>query len=349
MGILTALTLSLSVVLLFIALLLSFRKNPYSYGNIAMTSLMIFLGALMIGSHTMIIIENRSGEFSPLWNSALFLWEFSRVLLIPLCLLCLFLCISNVVLLRREGYRRNNFLGFMFSVFYLTMITITWIPLNSLPRAISAIIMFGRLMLCYAECTILAICIMGFSVLHIKPLHDRDFVIILGCSVRKKGKLLPLIRGRVDRAIHYAWEQEIKTGKHMRYVPSGGQGRDEPISEGSAMELYLLSHGAEEYEVFPEKKSRNTNENLLFSKRVIDRIMQNASVAVVTTNYHALRSGMLARRHWPDVKVVPSSTKWYFWPNAFFREIAAIIVMSAKVHMAVAVICGMIAVLMQYE
>lgn len=317
---------------------------PYSYKAIAIVAMCIFLVAFLIGSR-FIKVNNYEGA-SLLWTVASFLWRFTRGLFIPLCLLCLFLCISNVALLYREGFRLNNFLGFIFSGAYLTIINILWIPLREMPPVMTRAIVFGRLIACYLECTILAICVVGFCVLKIKPKYDKDFAIILGCSISKKGKLRPLLRGRVNAAMKFAWRQEWETEKPVRYVPSGGQGPDEPLSEGSAMALYLESHGAEEYEVFTEKQSKNTYENLVFSKRIIDEIQKNAKVVIVTTNYHVLRSGMLARRIGLDAEMVGSGTKWYFWPNAFFREIVAILTTNLKVHVAVAVICVLVALLL---
>ncbi len=315
----------------------SFRNNPYAYRNIAITSVIILLIAIIIGRSLLIHVSYGETD-SYMRDVAAFLWQFSRVLFIPISFLCLFLCISNAALLKNEGFRRSNFFGLIISLSYLSIINLLWWPLNTMPEIISGFLIFIRLLLCYAECTILSICIMGYAVLKLTPLYDRDFAIILGCSISKKGKVRPLLKGRVNRAIHFAWEQEIRTGKPVRYVPSGGQGPDEPMSEGSAMELYLLSHSAEENEVFPEKKSRNTKENLIFSKEIIDGLMRAAKVTVVTTNFHVLRSGMLAHRAGlMDVTVIGSGTKWYFWPNAFFRETVAIVMMFFKVHIAVAI------------
>ena len=227
------------------------------------------------------------------------------------------------------------------------MINCLWNPIISAPEIAGRLQIFFRLLLCYAECTVLSICIIGYAVLRIQPSYDRDFVVILGCSISRKGKVRPILKGRVNRAIRFAWEQEIRTGKPVKYVPSGGQGSDEPMSEGSAMELYLLSHSAEDYEVFPEKKSRNTKENLLFSKKVIDGQKKDAKVMIVTTNVHVLRSGMLARRAgMMNAQVIGSTTRWYFWPNAFLREMIAILLMCAGVHLITAafflafVFCG---------
>ncbi len=311
----------------------SFEKTPFAYRNIAVTSVLILLIALLIGTMHYATGESGGGITTVVGSVSSFLWQFSRDLFIPLCFMCLFLAVSNVALLSKEGFRLHNFLGFIFSGIYLTGINLLWFPLNTLPTILTPLMVFGRLLLCYVECTILAICIMGFAVLQIKPDLDRDYVVILGCSISKKGKLLPLLKGRVNRAIRFVWEQEWKEEKTAFYVPSGGQGRDEIMSEGSAMELYLLSHGAEEEEVFPEKESKNTFENLVFSKRIIEGLKENAKVAVVTTNYHVLRSGMLAMRAGLNAQIIGSETKWFFWPNAFFREIVAIFFMHLRVHL----------------
>ena len=338
--------LAVCIVLLLVVLVRIFRERPYAYGNIFITGLIVFLAAFIIGSYTMRIVEERDGSVSLVWTAATFLWRFTRALLIPICFMCLFLCISNVVLLRREGFRLGNLLGFIFSVAYLTVVNVLWLPTRNLPLVMTRAIVFGRLMFCYMECTIFAICIIGFAATKKKPRYDRDFVVILGCSISRKGKLRPLLRGRVNRAMRFAWEQEWREEKSSIYIPSGGQGSDEPISEGSAMELYLLSHGAENDEVIAEKESRNTMENILFSKRIIDERLENANIAIVTTNYHVLRSGMISYRLGLDADVIASGTKWYFWPNAFAREIATVFVMFGKVHVTAALVCAAVSVML---
>lgn len=303
---------------LLLALYKSFIRDPYSYANIMITSVIVFMVSLFIDNSYVLSV---------------------RFLTIPLCFLSLFICISNVVLLGREGFRLHNFLGFIFLCGYLAVINFMWVRFEASVIDITPFIRFIRLYICYFECTILAIWIMGYAVLRIKADYDKDYIIILGCSISKKGKLRPLIKGRVNRAIRFAWEQEWNAEKTALYVPSGGQGDDEPMSEGSAMELYLLSHGAEEQEVLPEKESRNTRENISFSKKIIDGLTKNAKIAIVTSDYHVLRSGMIAGSERINVQMIGSDTKWYFWPNAFFRETVAIILMKIRVHIIVAAVC----------
>ncbi len=314
----------------------SFKNDPFSYFNVVLTGLvMVFSISAVIRSQITAGYGAAVKESGSLvWEGISFLWQFSRILFIPICFICLFLSISNVFLLKKEGFRRSNLLGLIFSTVYLIVINCIWQPLNTMPEILNRLLIFIRLMLCYAECTMLSICIMGYVTARIEPRYDSDFVIILGCSISKKGKVRPLLKGRVNRAIRYAWDQEIRTGKPVKYVPSGGQGKDEPMSEGSAMEMYLLSHSAEDYEVFPEKKSKNTMENLVFSKKIIDGLKENAKVAVVTNNFHILRSGMLANAAgFYHADMAGSSTKWYFWPNAFLRELVAIVFMHMRCHL----------------
>ena len=328
--------------------------------NIAITSVIIFLFAIIVGRIAIIPAETADAGSPLIRRVAVFLWQFSRDLMFPICLLILFVCISNVVLLIKEGYRLHNLLGFIFGSMYLIGVNILWKPISTMPDVLNPVLIFIRLIVCYLECTFLAICVMGYLTAKREPEYDRDYCIILGCSISKKGKLRPLIKGRVNRAIHYAWEQEIETGRSMIYIPSGGQGADEPISEGSAMEMYLISHGAEEYEVYAEKESRNTLENLLYSKLIIERLEKErrpgkdaapekadrgadtgshtGRVAIVTSNFHVLRSGLLSRRAGLDAIVVGCDTQWYFWPNAFLREIIAILVMFPWIHLSVALL-----------
>ena len=188
--------------------------------------------------------------------------------------------------------------------------------------------------------------IMGYVAVKHIPSHDKDFIIILGCLISKEGGLLPLLKARTNRAIKFAWEQEIDTGKKLRFVPSGGKGHNEVIAEGSAIELYLLSHSAEFYEVFTEKHSKNTYENMLFSKKIIDEINPDAKIAFATTNYHILRSGILARRAGFDAEGIASKTKWYFWPNGFIREFFGILAINKKAHILTISACALVNIIL---
>ena len=253
----------------------------------------------------------------------------------------LFWAVSNAVLVKREGYRLRNICGTLVGLFYCGADALALLmPKLPVPRFLCRLTALG---VAYGCCVLFGFGTMAFLAAKHRPRQDKDYIIILGCSISKSGGLLPLLKSRTNRAIRFAWDQEIATGRPCRYVPSGGQGEDEIISEGSAMELYLLSHGAEPYEILPEKESTTTRENFLFSKRLIDEAMPNATVAFSTTNYHVLRGGLLAHSLGLDCEGIASPTTWYFWPNGFARELVALFVLSKKWQTLAAVLIAVLA------
>lgn len=258
--------------------------------------------------------------------------------------LTLFLTVCGCSLLRHEGFRPRNLAGIALGAGWTGGNLLCLLLLRLAPGHLLSL--FPALLGCYFDYLLSGILLMGFLAARHKPAYDKDFVIIPGCSISRQGGLLPLLKGRTNRAIRFAWDQERASGKPARYIPTGGQGPDEIMSEGSAMEFYLLSHGAEQYEVMPEKASVNTYENMLFSKKLIDGVKPEAKVCFATTNYHVLRSGMLAQKAGLDAEGLASGTKWYFWPNGFAREVAAILAMLPAQHLAASGICFLSAWLM---
>ena len=264
-----------------------------------------------------------------------------RMFLPLLILFTLFEAVSNAVLVKKEGYRLRNIVGTVLGLFCCGADgAALLLPKLNAPEYLCRLAALGA---SYGCCMLFGTATMALIAAKHKPKQNKDYIIILGCSISRSGGLLPLLKSRTNRAIRFAWDQEIATGKSCRYVPSGGQGSDEIISEGSAMELYLLSHGAEQYEILPEKASTTTRENFLFSKKLIDEAKPNATVAFSTTNYHVLRGGLIAHSLGLDCEGIGSPTTWYFWPNGFARELVALFVMSKKWQAVAVVLIGVLA------
>ena len=329
------------MIILAIILSKSLRKTLYDYKNIDLIAAILFL----IVSFFAVLLKEVEVE-----NGAAVLIEglprfFITNALLVFIVMALLLAVSNFSLIRHEGFRIKNLLGIILSGMILLGSAVVALLYGHGPL-LNGISVFLTTMLCYFECILVGTGIMGYISSRQKPGYDKDFIIIPGCSISKSGGLLPLLKGRTNRAVKYAWEQEIACGKPVKYVPSGGQGPDEIMSEGSAMELYLLSHGAEGDEVFPEKRSKSTYENFKFSKEIIDGLKPDAKIAFATTNYHMLRCGLICHGLGFDAEGIASSTKWYFWPNGFVREFIAIIAMKKRRHLIVALIVAVLCALL---
>ena len=356
--------LTLSTAVMAFALYWSAKKTLYSYANIVLIGGLLFNSVFLIvcTRFLLTIPLDTAVDFTYFYESLLaFPRTFSYYAFFVILFICVLLGISNVELIRHEGFRLHNALSLLVAGLYgggtMAVYLIAdklyesiFVPLglstNPVFIVLSTVIpLFLLLVLCYFECILAGTGILGWIAARAVPAYDKDYIIILGCSIDKRGGLLPLLRGRVNRAVRFAWEQEIATGKALRYVPSGGQGPNEIMSEGSAMGFDLMTHGAEEYEVIPEKQSRNTWENFCFSKKLIEEMTPHPKVAFATTNYHILRSGILANKAGLDAQGIAGDTKWYFWPNGFVREFFGILAMERKVHLrAVAVIAAVCAV-----
>ncbi|MBR1483943.1 MAG: YdcF family protein [Ruminococcus sp.] len=265
--------------------------------------------------------------------------------------LSILLSLSNIQLIRKEGRRPVNALGIVFGIVWLfsTIVIfefdrsyISW--LWSFPNGwvVRSAVIY---VIVYFECMFISTIVCAFLSTKFLPPHDRDYIIILGCGINRDGTLTPLLKGRVDSAIRFEKAQFEKNGKHACFVPSGGQGADEVISECEAMSRYLQSQGIPEERILKEDKSTNTFENMRFSKDVIEKDcgdITKKKVAFATTNYHILRGYILAEKNGFDAKGISAKTKMYFYPNAFLREFIGLLADQKWKHLAtILLICAL--------
>ena len=254
-------------------------------------------------------------------------WTFMLVTAPLLLAFAVAMAVSNIVLLRHERARLKNALGLAVSLLLLLGEGLGWVLTSRDFMGCSE--MEYRIMttahnvyasaFVYFECMLTGSVICGLRAARHRPAPDKDFIVILGCWFRPDGTLTPLLRGRVDRALAF-WREEKAAGKEAVLIPSGGQGRDEPMPEAEAMRRYLLEQGVPEEKIIAETRSKNTFENMAFSKKIIEETNPAGKTAFATTNYHVFRSGVWASRAGLRAEGIGGRTKWWYWPNAFMRE-----------------------------
>ena len=311
------------------------KQGRFSYTMIACGGLSIFNAILLAYViYYLINLPTLSiGDFLMLVTGA---GTIMLVILFPLMLLLsVLLAISNFRLMKKEGYRPVNALGIFFAVIWflgtLGTVGVYFIPYSnySSGRAGYIVLMVLVYIIGYLECMFLSTVACSFLATKYTVPMDRDFIIILGCAIRRDGTLTPLLKDRVDAAVAFEKRQYRTTGKHAVLVPSGGRGADEVISEGEAMENYLRSIGIPEERIAREDKSTNTLENLKLSKEIIERISdsEDQKIAFATSGYHVFRGYIMARKNdMDDAKGISAKTKPYFFPNAFLREFVGLLV-----------------------
>ena len=321
---------------LIIALTGQLRYNPYSYNTIYYLGFALFLVSVLIThiSLTVLLITDPEscGHYSMIISALLGSARTYMLVSAPFILaFSLALFISNVSLIRHERFRFVNVLGiilaflmvmgevFLFACDYYASGSQYEVMLHDL-----FVNLFAGVYL-YFECMVIGAIIANIIVVGHEPAKDKDFLIILGCGLRKDGTPTPLLRGRIDRALAFYERQKAETGKELCFITSGGQGPGEANSESLAMKNYLMEHGIPEKLIIEEDKSTDTFENMKFSKAKIEERSKDAKVVFATTNFHVFRSGLYARRVKMRAQGMGAKTKWYFWPNAAVREFVGLL------------------------
>ena len=320
-------------------LLVAFRKqlhyNMYSYNTILYMGFALFLLSLF-GTFLTMTLKSFASPDSFHAQEMMFTLVHSakNYMFLTLPLLAAFsvaLLVSNIALIRHEGRRFVNILGILLAVCLLAgEAFIAYLDFSSayssnrvLARNLVVNLMAAFYL--YFECMIIGAAVADLIAARFTPEKNRDFLIVLGCGLKKDGTPTPLLKGRLDLAMEFDSEQKKQTGREALYVVSGGKGPDEVCSEAESMSQYLQEQGIPEKRIVTEDQSRDTTENMCFSKQKIESILKDAKVAFFTTNYHVFRAGLKARRVHMNADGMGASTRWYFWPNAAVREFVGLL------------------------
>ena len=321
---------------LAVAFIGQLRYNPYSYNTIYYSGFALFLISVLIANVLLTVGMIKSPELysngayliHTLLGSAINYMLLSAPFILVFSIA---LCVSNISLIMHERFRFVNVLGIILAFLLIAGEALLFaydMYASGSQKEVMLHDLFVNLFAAvylYFECMLIGAIIANIIVVKYEPDKDKDFLIILGCGLRKDGTPTPLLRGRCDRALAFDKKQREETGKELIFVTSGGQGENEANSESLAMKNYLLEKGIPEERIIEEDRSTDTFENMKFSKAKIEAHDKNAKVAFSTTNYHVFRSGLFARRVKMRAVGIGAKTKWYFWPNAAVREFVGLL------------------------
>ncbi|EKQ57244.1 MULTISPECIES: YdcF family protein [unclassified Clostridium] len=152
-----------------------------------------------------------------------------------------------------------------------------------------------------------------------------DYIIVLGAGLNNGKTPNSILSERLDAVIKC---EEKNPDQYI--VVSGGQGENEKVSEAQAMSEYLQERGIDKDKIILEDKSRDTDENLKFSKEKIEehsnKSISNVSVKIVTTDYHAFRSSLLAKKNgYTNFDNYSSTLRGPLIPSTYIREAFAVV------------------------
>lgn len=185
------------------------------------------------------------------------------------------------------------FWGWNFAVQFFTLITAAFIILRRINY--EKYIWLKRILLTgfgIVAVSFVIIEALVFTQLGSEDTEQVDYVIILGSGI--KGTELTLtLQQRLDASLEY-----IRSHPQIPVIVSGGQGPGESIPEALAMRNYLVDQGIDPAQITMEDRSTTTQENLAFSKKIMDAAgIEHPEIMIVTSDYHMFRAKYIAAKN----------------------------------------------------
>lgn len=153
--------------------------------------------------------------------------------------------------------------------------------------------------------------------------YKEDAIIVLGAGIRGEQVTLPL-KLRLDKAIEYH-----SNNPDALIVVTGGKGFQETVTEAFAMERYLIENGIDKSKIIKEEKAASTEENMKYSKEILDSLFDDEySVVIITNNFHVYRGINYAKRTgFQNVTHLHAGLQWYNLMPCYLRESLAVVKM----------------------
>jgi uncharacterized SAM-binding protein YcdF (DUF218 family) len=242
-------------------------------------------------------------------------------------ILAAFYLIQNgVTMARREGYRVVNLLSLFTGLAILAVMTIVALGIAAARAGSSELGLLATITVLlsgYISFLFVSFVLYAFLYSQLYVGRTADFVVVLGSGLLSGGRVPPLLASRLDRG-RAVFASLAARGTDPLLIVSGGKGSDEQISEADAMAAYLVERGFPADRVVREDRSRTTEENLVNSRAIMERLRPGSSCIIVTSNFHVFRAAMIARRTGVNGQVTGARTAGYYWPSATIREFAAV-------------------------
>ncbi|MFD8500968.1 YdcF family protein [Amycolatopsis sp. NPDC059657] len=235
-----------------------------------------------------------------------------------------FLLANGMLMFRREGRRLGNLLSLLAGLAIpVCMMATLAVGKQLVPGWVAKVITTAGIVVGYLSLAFVTYLLYSVVYVHVRRRSTVDYIVVHGSRLIRS-KVPPLLASRLDRA-RRIFDEQTANGTSPMIITSGGQGGDEELPEARAMADYLIEAGVPADHILLEDRSTTTRENLIFSKEIMTARDPRYRSVLVTNNFHAFRTALLAREIKLNGEVVGSRTAWYYIPSASIREFAAIL------------------------
>lgn len=244
----------------------------------------------------------------------------SKIRLMPVILCILFAALAFFFKFCVPGYSFSALVccGIIAIIaFYeVTRLLLTKYPkgMKLLRRVFTVCLVTGLLAAAITECFIIKA---SFGT----PDKECRYMVVLGAKVRESGPSVSLW-DRIYGAYDY-----LAAHPDVIAIVSGGQGPDEPMTEGKAMFCELVELGIDPDRIWIEDNATSTRENINFALDVIEEKTGSRprTLGVVSSEYHLLRASLIAESCGVDFVGIPAKTSRFSqFVNHMMREVAGV-------------------------
>ncbi|WP_030774480.1 YdcF family protein [Streptomyces sp. NRRL F-2664] len=248
---------------------------------------------------------------------------------------------NGLTMVRKEGFRPPNLLSLLAGLAIFALIALLVLVAVVGSPVLGGIA--GTLTVVAGYVSFVFFCFLGYAFLYgrTKVRGDIDHVVMLGSGLVGGDRVPPLLASRLRKGQQIYERQLAGGGRPPVLLVSGGKGSDEKVAEARAMADWLIGEGVPAEHIVLEDRSTTTEENMRFSREIMEASDPAYRCVVVTNNFHAFRAAMLARKTGVNGQVVGSPTAKYYWPSATIREFVAVFWEHRAVNLA---ICGLLTV-----
>ncbi|MEV7446398.1 YdcF family protein [Streptomyces sp. NPDC091204] len=319
--------------LLFLAFCISVRRDRRRFSNA------VLLGLTLLSACSALFLQ--VGKL-PTWAAVTVAVLVFASPAFAVVALGVFLVRNGVTMVRKEGLRPANLLSLLAGLAIFALIALLVLVGVVGSPVLGGIA--GTLTVVAGYVSFVFFCFLGYAFLYgrIKVRGDVDHVVMLGSGLIGGDRVPPLLASRLRKGQQIYEGQLARGGRPPLLIVSGGKGSDEKVSEARAMADWLIAEGVPAEHVVLEDRSTTTEENMRFSRELMEAHDPGYRCVVVTNNFHAFRAAMLARKTGVNGQVLGSPTAKYYWPSATIREFVAVFWEHRTVNLA---ICGLLTVL----
>ncbi|ERL64335.1 ElyC/SanA/YdcF family protein [Schleiferilactobacillus shenzhenensis] len=248
----------------------------------------------------------------------------------------IWLLLNARIVWKRESHTVANMLTLLTGIAIIILWVLT-VNYGHLPQWLQVLVTTANVVVQYGT-LILFNFVSSLLIYQFYPIpYKQQYIIVLGAGLLNGDTVSPLLAARIERGMKFYYRQIRKGRPAPMIIFSGGQGADEKLSEAAAMRAYAVAHGIPEEATLLEDMSTTTQENLRFSKAIIEhREMGGRYRAIfVSNNYHIFRAGLYARAEGLRANGRGAHTSFYYLPNAVLREFIAVTLMHKRRHLIV--------------